>query len=257
MVENLIILKKLGGDSMIVIIQVNINNRIMKRILFSFFILIPSFCFAQNNVFDESLIVLNKLNEGLSGRIASFLEFPETHRNTIKVYDGILEIKNVLKDQEFDPATYKNPQAIWSNPKVQQYYNLVDKMRLYADIFEELLRNFKGYNSAGLSQNQMSLLDPLFRMCGWKITLLNVDCKDAYFYEYQLKGCKMLFIKNTLPPADYNNAIFNNIEVDFTYDYYGTGGKWYVGGGKYRMIQFQDDENSQYYSIIKASSERK
>jgi hypothetical protein len=229
----------------------------MKKSLLSLFILIPSFCFAQNDVFNESLIVLNKINNGLLDCMASFMEFPGTHNNTIKVYDQILEIKNALKDQQFNPSAYENPQAIWSNAKVQQYYKKVDEMRLYADIFEELLRNFKGYNSAGLSQDQMIVLDPLLRKFGWKATLLDINCKDVYFYEYQLKGCKMMFIRNNLPPADYSNSIYNNIEVDFTFDYYGTGGKWYVGGGKYRMIQFQDDENLKYYKVIKATSERK
>lgn len=228
----------------------------MKKVLF-FLLFIPSLAFSQNDVYDESLRVLDKLNDALLDCMASFLEFPEMHSNTIKVYDQTLEINNVLKDQRFNPSAYENPQVICSNPKVQRYYKKVDEMRVYADIFEELLRNFKGYNSAGLSQSQMNILDPLFRKFGWKITLLNIDVKDAYFYEYELKGCKMMFIKNNLPLADYNNSIYNNIEVDFTYDYLGIGGKYYVGGGIYRMIQFKDDKNPNYYKVIKASSERK
>lgn len=216
---------------------------------------IPSLSFAQKDVFDQSIEEINKVNDVLIDCMASFMEFPEIHSNTIKIYDRILTIKNLCKDQQ--SSKYQMSSSILSNPKVQQYYRIIDQMQIYADVFEELLRPFKGYNSAGLSQNQMTLLDPMFRKFGWRIALLDIACRDAYFYEYELKGCKMMFIKNALPPADYNNAIYNNIEVNFTYNYHGIGGKYYIGGGKYRMIQFQDDKNPKYYKVIKAISERK
>lgn len=211
--------------------------------------------FSQEDVFDQSLEMINKSNDLLLDCMASFLEFPEEHSNTLVVYDRVLTIKKMCKEQQ--SSRYKMSNSILSHPKVQQYYAIVDRMEIYSECFEELLRSFAGYNSAGLTQDQMSLLDPLFRKFGWKIKLLDIKCKDAYFYEYELKGCKMMFIKNALPPNDYDNAIYNNIKVDFTYDYYGTGGQWYVGGGKYRMIQFKDNEKKQYHRVIKANSERK
>ena len=49
-----------------------------------------------------------------------------------------------------------------------------------------------------------------------------------------------------------------NIEVTFTYEgQYGGGGSYYVGGNKYRMIKFKDDENIFYHKIVKAKSVRK
>lgn len=228
----------------------------MRRIVFSLlFLLMPLFSFAQKDVFEQSIEEINKVNDILIDCMASFMEFPETHSNTINIYDRVVTIKKLCKDQQ--SSKYQMSTSILSNPKVQQYYRMIDQIQIYADIFEELLRSFKGYNSAGLSQDQMGILDPMFRKFGWKINLLDINCKDAYFYEYQLKGCKMMFIKNTLPPNDYRNYIYHNIEVDFTYDYYGTGGKYYVGGGLYRIIQFKDDENVKYHKVIKASSERK
>ena len=227
----------------------------MRKILLYFILFIPLSSFSQEDVFDQSLEMINKCNDLLLDCMASSLEFPEEHSNTLLVYDRVLEIKKMCKEQQ--SSRYKMSNSVLSHPKVQQYYTIVDRMEIYSDCFEELLRSFAGYNSAGLTQDQMSLLDPLFKKFGWRIKLLDIQCKDVYFYEYELKGCKMLFIKNALPPNDYDNAICNNIEVDFTYDYYGTGGQWYVGGGKYRMIQFKDNEKTQYHKVIKAKSERK
>lgn len=223
--------------------------------LLPIFILISSHCFAQRDVFDQSLEAIKKVNGLLVDCIASFLEFPESHNNTVKVYDQILEIKTAVKDQKFDPSAYENPQAIWSNPKVQRYYKQVEEIQILTLIFEELLRTFKGYGSGGLTQEQITLINPLFREMGWKITLLDVDCKDAYFYEYEYKSFKMMFVKNTLPPADYRNQIYNGIQVEFTY-HNGLGGMYAVQGGLYRMIQYTDDKNPNYGKVIKATSRR-
>lgn len=226
------------------------------RIMLSIILLsISSLCFAQKDIYDESLDQINKVNDMLVDCMASFLEFPSVHSNTIKIYDRILTIKNLSKEQQ--ASKFNISSSILSNPKVQLYYKTVDNVFAYSEAFEELLRPFKGLNSAGLTQNQMTLLDPLFRRFGWTISLLDINCRDAHFYEYVFKECKLMFIKNALPPADYYNSINNNIEVDFTYDYMGTGGRYYVGGGKYRMIQFLDDENKKYRKVIKATSERK
>jgi len=226
----------------------------MKKSILYLLLFYSSLSFAQKDVFDQSLETANVINDALMDYMASFMAFPEYHSNTVKLYNYILDVKNLCKDQQ--SSKYKMSNSIMSNLKVQQYYRIIDKMQIYADAFEELLRPFYGYVSPGLSQNQMTLLDPLFRTFGWKITLLDISCRDAYFYEYELNGCKMMFVKNTLPPADYRNRIYNYIKVDFIYDYYGTGGKFHIEGGKYSMIQFQNDQNIQYYKVIKATSKR-
>ena len=50
---------------------------------------------------------------------------------------------------------------------------------------------------------------------------------------------------------------YHNIEVTFSYEGYAGGGSWYVGGNKYTMILFKDDENPQYYSIVRTKSVKK
>lgn len=147
----------------------------------------------------------------------------------------------------------------WDNYKVRQFYNTTDKMQAITDAFEELLRTIAGYNSAGIEGPVMEiLLEPLFDEAGWEKRTLNITCTDAYFVEYSYGGFKMMFIKSTLPANDYRNQSYHNIEVTFTYEgQYGGGGSYYVGGNKYRMIQFKDDENISYHKIAKAKSVRK
>lgn len=67
-----------------------------------------------------------------------------------------------------------------------------------------------------------------------------------------------MFIKSTRPKNDYRNNIYYNIAVTFTYEGI-NGEEWecYVGGNKYRMIQFKDDKNVRYQKVIKAKSVRK
>lgn len=102
------------------------------------------------------------------------------------------------------------------------------------------------------------LLEPLFDEAGWEKRILNVTCPDAYFVEYSYEDFKMMFVKSTRPRNDYMNNCYHNIEVTFTYEgAYGAGGSYYVGGNKYRMIQFKDNENVSYRKVVKAKSIRK
>jgi len=227
----------------------------MKKIILAFLLFIPIFSNAQRDAFDQSIEEINKVNNILIDCMASFLEYPEIHSNTIKVYDRILTIKDLCKDQQSSKNRLSN--TLLTNPKVNQYYGIINEMQIYSEVFEELLRPFMGYNSAGLTQDQMTILDPLFRKFNWDISILDINCKDTYFFEYELKGCKIMFIKNTLPPDDHINYINHNIEVDFTYNYSGTGGSYYIGGGMYRIIQFKDNQNNGYYKVVKASSQRR
>jgi hypothetical protein len=210
---------------------------------------------AQNNAFDKSVEDANKINGLLVDVIASFMEYPEVHSNTLIVYNKISTIRDACKNLQ--ATKYEISNSIFIQPKVQQFYKIIDQTKMLADAFGDLLTPLTGYGSAGVPQARMNiLLDPLFKAMGWKISILPVECKDAYFYEYERKGYKMMFIKSHLPPDDYKNNIFHNIEVTFTYDNGPYGGTYVVGGSKYRMIQFKDDENPHYYKVTRASSKR-
>ena len=146
----------------------------------------------------------------------------------------------------------------WEDYQLTVFYNRVDKMQAIADVYEELLRTIVGYNSAGIEGPKMEiLLEPLLLDSGWYKKKLDVSCEHAYFVEYGFGNFKMMFVKSILPANDYRNMKYHNIEVTFTYENYAGGGSWYVGGNKYRMIQFKDDENPHYYQVAKAKSIRK
>ena len=220
--------------------------------------LYPFFGDAQNNYsYQQARQDLEKLDNAMVDMIASFTRFPEKHQNTIIVF-------NQLKKQN---ETYKAIQNLrydnnilrgWEDYQITTFYNQVNKMQAITDVYEELLRTIAGYNSAGIEGPVMELLlEPLLLDSGWYKKKLDVSCEHAYFVEYGFGDFKMMFIKSILPANDYQNMKYHNIEVTFTYEGYGRGGSWYGGGNKYRMIQFKDDENTQYYSVVKAISVKK
>ena len=211
--------------------------------------------FSQDD-YDKSLSELEKVNNLLLDASASFLKFPSSHSNTMIVFNQLKKLNTIYKGIQSNKYEVLSK---WDNYKVRQFYNTTDKMQAITDAFEELLRTIAGYNSAGIEGPVMEiLLDPLFDEAGWEKRTLNITCTDAYFVEYSYGGFKMMFIKSTLPANDYRNQSYHNIEVTFTYEgQYGGGGSYYVGGNKYRMIQFKDDENISYHKIAKAKSVRK
>lgn len=214
---------------------------------------IPSF---SQDVFDRSLKDLEKVNSILLDAVASFLKSPNDHSNTMVVFDKLKKLNVAFEGVQSDKY---ETLAKWDNYKVRLFYDKVDKMQAVTEAFEELLRTIAGYVSGGIEGPVMEvLLEPLFDEAGWEKKVLDVTCPDAYFVEYSCGEFKMMFIKSTRPADDVRNNIFHNIEVTFTFEgLYGTAGSCYVGGGRYRMIQFKDDENVSYRKVVKAESVRK
>lgn len=210
----------------------------------------------SQDIYDESLNELERVNNLLLDASASFLRFPNNHSNTIKVFEQLKKLNAIYKGIQSNKYEVLSK---WDNYKVRQFYDTTDKMQAITDAFEELLRTIAGYVSGGIEGPVMEiLLDPLFNEAGWVKKVLNITCEDAYFVEYSYGEFKMMFVKSTRPKNDYMNQIHNNIEVTFTYEgLYNGGGSYYVGGNKYRMIQFKDDENTSYHKIVKAKSVRK
>jgi hypothetical protein len=217
--------------------------------------------FSQRDVFDESLNAINQINDFLVDCMISFLSFPESHSNTIIVYDQIVTIKNTLSEQQ--QLKYRNPKSILSKPKVLQYYNTVDKMEITAGIFIELLKPFMGHRMSIFTQPEMDALNSFFKVFEWNVELLNIRCNDAYFWEYSKNGCKIMFVENTLPFPDSERWAYsddpranNYIEVT-CFDKVGLLSKHVIRGGTYKLIQFQDDENFNYKKLTKVYSVRK
>ena len=214
---------------------------------------IPSF---SQDDYDKSLNELEKVNNLLLDASASFLRFPDSHSNTMIIFDQLRKLNTIYKGIQSNKYEVLSK---WDNYKVRLFYDTVDKMQAITDAFEELLRTIAGYNSAGIEGSVMEvLLEPLWDGAGWEKRILNVTCSDAYFVEYTYDDFKMMFVKSTRPANNYMRNLIHNIEVTFTFEGpYGGEGKYYVGGSKYRMIQFKDDENQSYRKVVKAKSIRK
>jgi hypothetical protein len=213
---------------------------------------IPSF---SQDEYDRSLNDLEKINDAFIDAFGSFLESPYSHSNTLNVLDRIIQFNKIYKEIQ---SNKYDVLAKWDNYKVRLFYDKTDKMQAIANAFEVLLRPFAGYASAGNEGAEMEiLLEPLFDEMGWEKRILNVTCPDAYFIEYSYGNFRMMFVKSTRPRDDDMNFRSHMIEVTFTLEGYGAGGVYNVGGNRYRMIQFKDDENVSYRKIVKATSVRK
>ena len=221
-------------------------------------VIYPFVAFAQSSYsYRQACQDLDRLDNAMVDMIASFTRFPWNHQNTIVVFNQLKKQNKAyqaIQTMRYDSKMLRG----WGDYQITAFFNRVDKMQAVVDVYEELLRTIAGYNSAGIEGPEMEiLLEPLLLDSGWYKKKLEVACEHAYFVEYGFGDFKMMFIKSILPANDYRNMKYNNIEVTFTYEGYAGGGSWYVGGNKYRMIQFKDDENTQYYRVVKAKSEKK
>lgn len=221
-------------------------------------VIYPFVAFAQSSYsYRQACQDLDRLDNAMVDMIASFTRFPWNHQNTIVVFNQLKKQNKAyqaIQTMRYDSKMLRG----WGDYQITVFFNRVDKMQAVVDVYEELLRTIAGYNSAGIEGPEMEiLLEPLLLDSGWYKKKLDVACEHAYFVEYGFGDFKMMFIKSILPANDYRNMKYNNIEVTFTYEGYAGGGSWYVGGNKYRMIQFKDDENTQYYRVVKAKSEKK
>lgn len=230
---------------------ININ----KCILVIIFSLFSGGLYAQKDVFDQSIETAKQLEGFLLDAVASFIKFPDNHENTNSSYLRFKQINSVCKSLQENKYEALSQ---FDNYKVREFYNSIDKTQTVADAFEELLRPIVGYDSGGIDGAIMDIvIDPLLISSGWNKKKLNIDCEDAYFVEYSYEEFKMMFIKNMLPANDYRNLLYHNIEVTFVYEGMYGGASYYVGGNKYRMVQFKDDKNASYYKIISANSIRR
>lgn len=231
-------------------------GKILRKILILAMCMFYSMQLYSQDMFDKSLRELEKVNGLLVDASASFFEYPYDHANTLVVFKRLQLLNEAYKELQ------KNKYEVlshWDNYKVRQFYDKVDKMQAITAALEELIRPIAGYNSSGIEgPNFEILLVPIFDAAGWKKRMLPIKCEHAYFIEYTFGNFKMMFVKSILSANDYRNHVYNNIEV--TYEFAGQfagGGSIYVGGNKYRMVQFKDNMNTSYKNLAKAKSERR
>lgn len=227
----------------------NEKNNIMKTkiYLLLFCILVSMYLHSQNSE-REAYHTYQQVENLAYDAISSFCGNPSIHENTIKVFNTLEKLRGPINEIN----------SLYAPEGTQDLAKKYSELGYQIDCFIELLRDIRGYNSAGLEEEQMFFVTKCLKGMGWTERVVGVECDNAYFIEYQFEKFKMLFVKNTLPQRPMNDysAPMNLIEVKFTYDYYGAGGTCNVGAGKYRMIQYMDNVCKDYYNLIKATSKK-
>lgn len=215
------------------------------------------------DMFDESLRDLERLNNLTYDYISSFLEYPSNHDNTLKVFRGLQDVKRLYDDQ------YNKRFEILSrfdNYKTREYVNQIEKNKYLVDALDELVGCVAGYVRAGVqSQVFDQILKPLFESFEWNCRIIPIQCQDIVFFEYTKDGFKMLLAYNTRPTssgfeADLSGK-YNDNQVD-CYTYFkalretNSFCSLVVRGGKYRMVEYKDDKKAIYHNLTKATSKR-
>ena len=148
-------------------------------------------------MFDESLRELEKLNNITYDYVASFLEYPSNHENTIKVFRGLQDLSKFYDDQ------YNKRFELLSrfdNYKTREYVNQIEHCKYLIDAIDEIVGRVAGYVRAGVESPVFDqILKPLFDKFGWNSKIIPVQCQDIVFFEYSKDVFKMLLAFNTRP----------------------------------------------------------
>lgn len=237
----------------------------MRRYLFAIILqFFGSTLLRAQDMFDQSLESLEELNNLTYDYIASFLEHPDNHENTLRVFHKLQTVGEFYKEQydrRFELLSK------YDNYKTRQYIAQIEKAKLLVDGIDEFVGNIAGYIRAGVESSTFDyLLKPLFEQLGWECKILPVQCQDIVFFEYSKGEFKMMLAYNTRPAPDNMQFInvtgkYNDNEVScYTYfkEFHETTifAGYVVRGGKYRLIQYKDNQKKDYHNLTKATSKR-
>lgn len=238
---------------------------IMKRIKEPILFLLMILCMPlqAQDMFDESLRELEKLNNITYDYVASFLRYPSNHENTIKVFNGLQDLSKIYDDQ------YEKRFELLSrfdNYKTRKYVDLIEKNKHLIDAIDEIVGCAAGYVRSGIESAVFDqMLKPLFDSFGWTCKIIPVECQDIVFFEYSKDDYKMLLAYNTRPKENnfeanmrgkYND---NQVECYTYYKAYRETNRFMslvVRGGKYRLVEYKDNKETKYHNLTKAYSTR-
>ena len=108
----------------------------MKKLKVLFLLFAAALCspIQAQDMFDESLRELEKLNNITYDYVASFLEYPSNHENTIKVFRGLQDLSKFYDEQ------YNKRFELLSrfdNYKTREYVNQIEKSKYLIDALDE------------------------------------------------------------------------------------------------------------------------
>lgn len=191
--------------------------------------------------------IVSQLSEAVIDLTGSFMDNPNHHSNTLKIYNSTEECKKVLDDM------YRQVP-----PSAEADYYMISNMERLIKCLNFIVANIAGYSRGGFDSNEIeTTLNPLLDKFGWTWKILN-STEDVIFYEYSKDGFKMVLAKNILPKkeyGDYNAVAFACDSWDSRLKRATSGTRRVVFGGNYQFVTFGDDENK-YDKITKVASKR-
>lgn len=219
---------------------------IISRWLFTsaFFLISSTLVNAQSQLVKE-------LSDAIITQVGSFIDHPNHHSNTVKIYDAIQDARKLVDDLYNQALVSDHPQA-----KVDFPY--LGRTKCVLTCLDFITANIAGYSRGGIESTEWEqYFHPLLIQFGWTCEIIHTT-SEIVFYEYARENFKMVLAKNIRPKkegGDYNaNSFSCYVWIPSTKEHHAFL-KRVVFGGDYQFVEFGDDEN-RYRKISKVSSKR-
>lgn len=178
--------------------------------------------------------------------VGSFMDNPNHHSNTIKIYHHTEEFKEILDDIR-----------VSSSESPTDYY-MIQNMKKLVKSLNYITANISGHSRGGIDGDYIeNFLNPIMKKFGWTWVAIN-STTDIVFYEYCKESFKMVLAKNIRQKkddGDYNATSFTCYFGNPKNKKDQSGVAMVVFGGNYQFVEFGDDE-TQYKTITKVTSKR-
>lgn len=195
--------------------------------------------------------VVNELSNAVTELTGSFMDNPNHHSNTIKLYDLTQQLKKIT-DEVYSEALYSNhPQANSDLPYLRN-------MKGILKCLDFIVANIAGYSRGGIDATEWeNIFHYILPGFGWTYKVIH-STEDVAFYEYVKGNFKMVLAKNIRPKkdgGDYNANSFSCYTWMPTFKEHHAFTSRVVFGGNYQFVEYGDDE-TRYKKISKVSSKR-
>lgn len=195
--------------------------------------------------------LINELTNAVTEFTGSFMDNPNHHSNTIKIYDLTQKLKKTT-DEIYSEALYSNhPQASSDLPYLRNVKGILNCL-------DFIVANIAGYSRGGIDaiewEKTFHYIMPGF---GWTYKVIH-STEDIVFYEYTKDNFRMVLAKNIRPKkegGDYNACGFSCYTYIARLKEQHAFLKRIVFGGDYQFVEYGDDE-TRYTKISKVSSKR-
>ena len=151
----------------------------LRWILASAFIILPySIIHAQSQMIKE-------LQDAIHTHVGSFIDNPNHHSNTVKIYDAIQEARKLVDDLYNQALVSDHPQA-----KVDFPY--LGRTKCVLNCLDFITANIAGYSRGGIESAEWEqYFHPLLVELGWTCEVIH-STSEIIFYEYSREQFKMV-----------------------------------------------------------------